>query len=183
MPAYSSSRYGSVAQLFHWLTVILVGAAYLISTGGPEQRVYSAAVDATRQTHESLGILVLLVTVLRLVWRLADPPPEQPPMEPWMQYTSRLVHFALFALLLALPLTAITGAWLEGHPLTLLTGNIDPGLQQSHDLGRTITKLHTWLGNVIIWVAGLHAAAALVHHFLLRDGVLVSMLPVRRQRG
>ena len=79
------------------------------------------------------------------------------------------------------PLTAMAGAWLEGHPLTLL-GNvaIGPFLATAHDLGQSIATLHTWLGDAILWVAGLHAVAGLYHHFILKDRVLLSMLPERR---
>ena len=84
----------------------------------------------------------------------------------------------LFVLLLAVPVTAITGAWLEGHPLTLLSGiRIGPLLPEAHAIGSVIASIHTWLGDTILWVAGVHAAAALVHHFVLRDRVLRSMLP------
>jgi len=81
---------------------------------------------------------------------------------------------------MALPVTAVTGAWLEGHPLTLLAGlRIPPPVAESHDLGRGLATLHGWLGDTIMWLAGLHAAAALYHHFVRKDGVLVSMLPGR----
>ena len=56
-------RYGPVAQVFHWLTVVLVGTAYLVSPGGREEPVYSAAADFARQTHETIGILVFLTLV------------------------------------------------------------------------------------------------------------------------
>jgi len=90
------------------------------------------------------------------------------------------VHLVLYILLFAIPLTAIVGTWLQGHPLTLLAGtNIAPLTSEMHDLGSSIMDIHTTLGNVILWVAGLHAAAALGHHFMLRDHVLISMLPMR----
>ena len=84
----------------------------------------------------------------------------------------------LYILLLAIPVTAIAGAWLEGHPLTLL-GNvrIGPLLTEAHAAGSAIATVHTWLGDTILWVAGVHAAAALYHHFVRRDRVLRSMLP------
>jgi cytochrome b561 len=171
-------RYGAVAQAFHWLTVVLVATAYLVSPGSSEQHVYSTALDFTRQIHETTGTLVFAIVVLRILWRSIDPAPEAPPMEPWMKYSAKAAHVALYALLTALPLTAIVGAWLEGHPLTLLgVGNFGPMLAQAHDVGQTVSYIHTILGNVIIWGAGLHAAAALFHHFVLRDNVLISMLP------
>jgi cytochrome b561 len=171
-------RYGTAAQAFHWSTVVLVAAAYLVSPGGSEQRVYSVASDFTRHMHETTGMLVFAIVLARIVWRLLDAAPEAPPMERWMRYGAKLAHIALYALLIAIPSTAILGAWLEGHPLTLLgLGNVGPLLTQSHDVGQAVSYVHTILGNVILWVAGLHAAAALFHHFVLRDNVLTSMLP------
>jgi cytochrome b561 len=90
----------------------------------------------------------------------------------------KLIHALLYLLLFAVPLTAIASAWLEGHPLTLLAGiKIAPALAESHSTGATIASVHTWLGDAIMWVAGIHALAGLFHHFILQDGVLVSMLP------
>jgi cytochrome b561 len=174
----SRLRYGAVAQLFHWLTVVLVGTAYIVSPGGREERVYSAAVDSARQTHETIGLLVFGLVLLRILWRLFEPAPQLPPMAWWMKHSASAAHLALYALLVAIPLTAIAGAWLEGHPLTMFgVGNVGPMLPQAHDLGQSIAYIHTILGNAIIWLAGFHAAAALFHHFVLRDSVLMSMLP------
>jgi cytochrome b561 len=174
----SRFRYGPVAQLFHWLTVVLVGTAYIVSPGGREDRIYSAAFDFSRQLHETIGILVFGLVLLRILWRLVEPAPESSPMAPWMKYAASAAHLGLYALLLAIPLTAIAGAWLEAHPLTIFgVGTIGPMLAPDHDLGQTIAYIHTILGNAILWLAGLHGAAALFHHFILRDNVLTSMLP------
>ena len=146
--------------------------------GGSEQRIYSAARDFDRQLHETLGITIFTLVLIRLAWRTLDVMPEDAPMPQWMRMTAKLGHVILYILLLLLPLTAISGAWLEGHPLTLL-GNIRivPWLAEAHAAGSSIATLHTWLGETIVWVAGVHAAAGLYHHFVLRDRVLRSMLP------
>ena len=171
-------RYGTAAQFFHWVTAILVLAAFAYGPGGSEQRVYSLAKDFDRQLHETLGLAVLALAVTRLVWRAFDVNPEEPDAPQWMKRSSRLAQATLYVLLLLIPLTAISGAWLEGHPLTLLGGvRIGPWLAEAHAVGSAIASVHTWLGDAILWVAGLHAAAALYHHFVLRDGVLRSMLP------
>jgi cytochrome b561 len=140
--------------------------------------VYSIASDFTRHIHETTGILIFVIVLARIFWRTIDAAPEAPPMEPWMKYFAKLAHLALYALLITLPLTAIVGAWLEGHPLTLLDAeDFGPLLPQVSDIGQAVSYVHTILGNVIIWAAGLHAVAALFHHFVLRDQVLTSMLP------
>jgi cytochrome b561 len=178
--ASSNSRYGAVAQSFHWLTAILVLVAFIYGPGGSEQRVYSAARDFDRQLHETLGLCVLSLVVLRLLWRLVDTRPDPVEVARWMGLAARAVQAGLYVLLFAVPLTAIAGAWLEGHPLTLLGGlEIAPRLAQAHAAGQLVAEVHTWLGDAILWLAGLHAAAGLFHHFVLRDGVLLSMLPGR----
>ena len=108
----SRSRYGGVAQIFHWLTAILVVAAYYMGPGGSEERVYSSANDFSRRIHETLGLSVLAIVLVRILWRLKDRVPEDPPMPPWMKYSSKLVHLVLYGLLLATPVTALVGAWL-----------------------------------------------------------------------
>jgi cytochrome b561 len=95
-----------------------------------------------------------------------------------MGIASKAAQWALYVLLFAVPITSITGAWLEGHPLTLLAGvEIPPFLRLSKDLGAKLASLHGWLGDTLLWIAGIHALAALYHHFFLKDGVLASMLP------
>jgi cytochrome b561 len=171
-------RYGRVAQAFHWVTAILVVAAYIYGPGGSEQRVYSPVRDFERQLHETLGMCVFALVVMRVLWRTIDVHPEPPQVPRWMGVAAKAAHYALYLLLVSLPLTAISGAWLEGHPLTLLAGvEIAPFSALYHDAGATIATVHTWLGDAILWVAGLHALAALYHHIVLKDGVLASMLP------
>jgi cytochrome b561 len=173
-------RYSATARLFHWLTALLVVVAYIASIGGPETRIYSAVNDFSRGLHELLGMSVFVLTLARVCWRAISPPPKSPDMPAWMELGARLGHSAIYALLVLAPLTAILGAWLEGHPLTVLVlGNIQPWVPQSRQLGLVLANTHGWLGDVLIWLAGLHATAALYHHFWRRDAVLLSMLPGR----
>jgi cytochrome b561 len=171
-------RYGSVAQIFHWLTALLVLVAFLYGPGGSEAHVYSVARDFDRQLHETLGLCVFALVLLRVVWRMIDVHPAPPQLPRWMGLASRGVQGALYLLLFAVPLTAVAGAWLEGHPLTLLAGvQIAAPVASAHDAGAAIASLHTWLGDAIVWLAGFHALAAIFHHAVLKDGVLLSMLP------
>jgi len=174
----SDGRYGVVAQTLHWATAILVVVAFAYGLGGSEQRVYSVARDFQRQLHETLGGGVFVLTVLRVLWRAIDRSPEPLDMPRWMRISGKCTQGALYLLLFAVPLTAVIGAWMEGHALTFL-GNVtvSPMLVLSHDTGAMFAELHTVLGNAILWVAGLHAFAAIYHHVKLKDRVLLAMLP------
>jgi cytochrome b561 len=177
-PIHGPLRYGSVTLAIHWATAVLVLVAFVYGPGGSELRVYEHARDAERQLHETLGLCVFALVVLRVLWRLVDvrPPPEA--VSRWMGLAAKAVQAALYGLLFAVPLTAVAGAWLEGHPLTLLAGlEIPPLVASAHATGERVANLHTWLGDALLWLAGAHALAGLYHHFALRDGVLVSMLP------
>lgn len=175
---FRPSRYSPVAQALHWATAILVLVAFIFGPGGSEERVYAASRDFGRQIHETLGLSVFVLSLIRVLWRLVDVRPDPVPVAHWMGTVAKAVQGLLYLLLFAVPLTAVAGAWLEGHPLTLAAGiKIAPMLAESHAAGELVSEIHTWLGDAILWVAGLHAVAALYHHFLLRDRVLVSMLP------
>src|SRR3954469_10769882 len=97
------SRYGAVAQTFHWITAILVLVAFVYGPGGSEQRVYSAARDFDRQLHETLGLCVLLLSAARLAWRLVDRHPDPEPVPLWMGWTAKAVQAVLYILLFAVP--------------------------------------------------------------------------------
>ncbi|MBE7941794.1 MULTISPECIES: cytochrome b [Ramlibacter] len=179
LPLGEARRYGGVARALHWITAILVLVAFIYGPGGSEERVYSAAREFDRRLHETLGLTVFCISFVRLAWRLSEHAPSLPAMPRWMTFASRAVQGSLYVLLFAVPLTAILGAWLEGHALTWLGGDIAPWIGESHALGAALAEIHGWLGDAILWLAGLHAVAALYHHFVRRDGVLRSMLPGR----
>lgn len=182
------TRYDPVSRLFHWVTAIAVFVAFAL---GPEhfgRQMHDGLDPATRSDivwHESLGLLVLALTLARLVWVALRPAPPRIEMAGWMHAAARAVHGLLWLLMLLLPVTALLALGSEGHPLTLLGGvRVDqlPGIAGSAIGGLADWgEVHGLLGDVIVWLAGGHAAAALLHHWVLKDGVLLSMLPPRRR--
>ncbi len=185
----SITPYDLPSRAFHWLTAIVVTIAFIL---GPEHfgQMMHRGIDPASQSdivwHESLGLLVLLLTLLRLLWVALRPAAPQIPMSINMHRMALLMRVALWALLLALPITALLALGREAHPLTLLGGvriNEMPMIANA-----SIAKLADWgdvhkfLGDAIMVLAGLHAAAALFHHLVLKDGVLSTMLPGKRFR-
>ncbi len=185
-PSNSSSSYDPLSRAFHWLTAIVVAIAFILGPGGFGRMMRQGIDPATHSDivwHETLGIAVFVLTVLRLLWVAFRPAAPQFPMANSMKLASKLGHLALWALMLALPVTAILALGGESHPLTLLGGiRVDkmPAITNS-----AIAKLADWgdvhqfLGDAIMWLAGLHAVAAIYHHVKLKDGVLTSMLPLK----
>ncbi len=184
MKPSASSKYDTVSRAFHWITALAVTVAFVL---GPERfgRLMRDGVDpATRLDivwHESLGIFVFFATLLRLLWVLFRPAAPKFDIATWMKLASQGTHIVLWALLLATPFTAVMALGTESHPLTLLGGiriNELPWTQQlpfseAADWG----DVHQFLGDAIVWLAGLHAVAALYHHYVVKDGVLRSMMP------
>ena len=180
----SNTRYDTLSLALHWIAAITVTTAFILGPGGFGRQIRNGLDPATRSDivwHESLGILVFVLTVLRLIWVARRPAKPTFQMAGWMHLASRFTHIALWALMLALPISALLALGGEGHPLTLLGGvRVDkmPAIAESAiarwaDWG----DVHGLLGDAIMWLAGLHAAAAIYHHFMLRDGVLSAMLP------
>lgn len=185
----STVRYDTPSRVFHWVTAIVVTIAFILGPDGFGRLMRQGVDPATRSDivwHESLGIIVLVLTALRLVWTALRPATPQFEAAPWIRLAGRLMHIALWVLLLVLPATALLALGSESHPLTLLGGlRIDrmpliaeSGIASLADWG----DVHQVLGDAIMWLAGLHAAAALFHHLVLKDGVLAAMMPDRRSR-
>lgn len=139
--------------------------------------LYAAEADRVRRIHETLGLLVFVAVVLRVLWGLFDETPSKPLMAPWMVMGSKFVHVSLHALLILIPATAAIGTWLVGIPITLLGFDIPPQISRMRELGQITMALHSSLAAAILWISGAHAVAALFHHFYLRDDILRSMLP------
>ena len=181
------THYDPLSRAFHWLTAIAVVAAFIL---GPEhfgRAMHNGLDPATRWDivwHESLGIAVAALTLLRLLWTVVRPKAPHFDMPGWMHGLAKITQWALWALLLITPMSAMLALGSEGHPLTLLGGirvNDMPLIAQSAlasmaDWG----DVHGFLGDAMVWLSGLHALAALWHHRVLRDGVLLSMLQQRR---
>jgi cytochrome b561 len=180
----NSDQYDKLSKAFHWITAITVVIAFVLGPGDFGQLLHDGIDPGTRNDivwHESLGIVVIALTFPRLVWVAVRPDAPRLQMTTWMRLLSRLMHFVLWALLFALPLSALLALGTEAHPLTLLGGfriNELPIIANFYFSGPADWgDVHKFLGDVIMWLAGIHALAAIYHHIKLKDRVLTSILP------
>lgn len=172
-------RYNTVAIALHWLIALLVIAQIYVGwTFGDMER--GPARTEWFTWHKTLGVLILLLSLVRLGWRLTNPPPPLPAETPaWEKRASQVVHVGFYVVLIALPLTgwaAISGGrdgttdLLFGIPFPLL-----PGL--SDGAGDALGGAHELLVKITYALLALHVAAALKHQFLDKSPIAGRMPP------
>ena len=178
----TAHRYACWTRRLHWLIAFAVAAALiLIETRGWFERG-SALRDGIKWGHMQFGIAVLLLLVPRFVARLRDPRPAVfPPPPPWQDALGRLVHGALYLLLLAVPLLGVAMMATSGKPWDFLGLPLQGLAAPDTALSEDLEGLHETAGDVLMWLAIAHAVAGLAHHFLLRDNTLRRMLPPWRR--
>ena len=180
----TDTRWGGVAQAFHWLI-----AALIVVQGAIGLTMVELGMTPTKvrvfALHKSIGLTILALVLLRLAWRLAQRAPREVPMPAWQLAAARLSHFLLYVLILALPFSGWLFNSAANFPLewfglvhvpSLTRGGLDPVLKAF------ALRAHVVLFWTLGGVVAIHVGAALRHHFRQRDDVLLRMLPARRKR-
>jgi cytochrome b561 len=177
----SELRYGAVAMTLHWLMAFILGA--LIGLGLYMTRLPDVGFDTWKIRlilyHKQLGILALTLVALRVLWRIGNALPRLVDTLPdWQKVIARIVHLCFYALMLALPLTGWLMSSATGIPVSVLGLFTLPDLVPYDEyLFHTLVDVHRYLGYALIVCMAAHIAAALRHHFVLRDNTLKKMLP------
>jgi len=175
--------YDPVMQTVHWLTLLLICGVYTaawIAHSGMAGEWFQPVF----QLHRSLGLTVFALTVFRLVWhRLARIPRLPVDLHPLQKLAARANEALLYLLLLAQPILGLLHTNARGQQVDVFFLGRLPALIGAHrPLARELHDLHALAANVLLALIGLHAAAALYHHFIRGDDVLDAMLP-RGLRG
>ena len=178
----TADRWGPVSQALHWTVVVLILAIALLGL----------AMDEVPRTpswfwvwtaHKSLGLTVLALAVVRLGWRLVAGAPAPVPGTPrWQHGVASVTHWALYALIFAMPLSGWIMDSANGlRPLHFFGGPVVPKLVAPDEaIADAAHDAHETLFLVLVVLVAAHAGAALWHHFVQRDATLLRMLPRRR---
>jgi cytochrome b561 len=177
------SQYTATAKLLHWLMAVLLVAQVALGVYmhelplSPEKlKFYS--------WHKWAGVTAFLLVLVRLVWRIGHRPPALPDSMPVvMKLAAHGGHLLLYVLMLAIPLTGwlmssakgVQTVWLGVLPIPDLVG-------KNKELGDLLTDVHKLLNLLFVAVVAGHVAAALKHHFIDKDNILLRMLPGGRDR-
>jgi cytochrome b561 len=176
-----NDRYGSGLIALHWLTLWLLVAVYaLIELRGIFPRG-SAGRAAMMQWHFMLGLVVLALLPIRLALRAAGgaAPPIRPPLPAWQHRLAALMHLVLYVFLLVMPVLGWLTLSAQSKPVPFFGLQLPALLGADKALGHSLEELHETIGEIGYYLIGLHAAAALFHHYWTRDDTLRRMLPRR----
>ncbi len=178
-------RYTGVAVALHWLMALiiignLIGGLTLdlfIDNADPDMKALGGTIIGL---HKALGISVIALTVVRICWRLANPPPPLPAhMTALERGLARATHLGFYALMLALPLTGWTLASTGkvARPVDMFGLFSVPALPLPHALQGLFGKSHALFGWVMLATLTLHVLAVVKHKIFDRDNLLARMLP------
>jgi cytochrome b561 len=169
-------RHDPTTIALHWISALLVVLLWVIGQtvdvfpNGPLRIDY-------RSVHIVLGVALGAVLVARLGWRLGHAMP--PSLDTgWLLAIARITHWLLYALMIVAVVLGLANTWARGDSVFNLfrVPAFDPG---NRELRHLVGDWHALAANAVLIVAGLHAAAALFHHYILRDTILRRMLPWR----
>ncbi|WP_419420299.1 cytochrome b [Legionella sp. D16C41] len=172
----TTARYGLVAITLHWLLAIIV--ITLLCVG-----LYMTSLQRSPLQiklfglHKEFGIVVLSLVTLRILWRFVNITPKLT-IPRWERVASLTIHWALYILMFAMPLTGWLMSSAAGFPVSFFGLFTMPNLIAPNDYWRDIFAIaHEFLSNILIALIILHLLGALKHHFYNKDDTIRRMLP------
>jgi cytochrome b561 len=177
----TNHAWGAIAKSFHWLVAAMILGQLVLGRVADKSALSPAKLDLF-VWHKSLGVTILLLAVLRLAWRLVNPPPRTPAGIPrFATLLAKSGHTVLYLLMFAVPLS---GWWVSDSSRVPFKAfwiiPMPDFLPVDRSMQELAGQIHGLLISVLLAVVLVHTAAALRHHFVLRNETLIRMLPVRR---
>jgi cytochrome b561 len=170
--------YNGIAKTLHWLVFALMSGAFVVGFYMADLPLSPSKLQLVAW-HKWTGVTIFLLVLLRLTWRLMNPPPPQTAqMPPWQLQASEAMHRLLYILMLAMPLSGWLMSSAKGVP-TVWFGllQLPDLLEKNKPLGKALEEVHGALAWIILAFVAVHVLAALKHHFIDRDDVLARMTP------
>ncbi|MFN3517252.1 MAG: cytochrome b [Novosphingobium sp.] len=176
----AAARYSRGAIALHWIMAALIVLNFVLA------EIAEDASKAERSilmgNHKAIGITILLLTLVRIGWRLAHPaPPPLATVKAWDAALSKVVHGLFYVLMLAIPLAgwAASSAWGNGAPINMFGILAMPALPVEHgkEAAGLFGDIHETAAKLMFVLFLLHVGAALKHQFIDKDGTVRRMLP------
>ena len=175
------TNYDNVAIALHWATAVLVIVQFVLAITWD---YFSKDTRENLQSvHVSLGVLLTVVVIARVVWRLMPGHQRSAIVSGWVKLASKAVHYLLYVLLVVQAALGFAWRWAQGHDVAFfgLFGIPGPYGQLARPTRHLFATFHDKIGWAIVIIAFGHALAALYHHYKLNDRVLGRMFPPARR--
>jgi cytochrome b561 len=182
MSARTTSRYDMPLITLHWLMLVLIVAVYACVEVREFYPRGSAIREALKSWHYLLGLIVFALTWLRLLARFAGRVPLIVPSPArWQLRVAHAVEFAIYVFVIVMPVLGWLSLSAEGNTISISFFGLElPHLiAENKGLSKQFEDVHAFIGNVGYALIGVHALAALIHHYVRRDNTLRRMLPGR----
>ena len=172
----STDRYNPISVVFHWLMAAIIVATWSIAIVVSDMPLSPARITGY-SWHKWLGVTVFFLVLLRLVWRATHPAPQlEIKMPVWQERAMQLTHFALYLLMIVIPLVGWLMSSAKGYTVNYFgLFELPDLLSKDKALGHQLKDLHEYLADVLVALVCLHVLAALKHQFIDRDGLLSRM--------
>lgn len=169
--------YGSVAKFLHWLIALLIIGMLIF--GFLLDYVPKPLQEQLIGLHKSIGLTILLLLLLRLIWRFFNIQPVYPiTIAPWEQIAARSVHYCFYIAIFLMPMTGWLMSSFGGHPVNFWgLINVAFPVQANKVLDDKFFTAHQTIAWIIIALLVVHIAAALKHHFIEKNNIFKRMLP------
>jgi cytochrome b561 len=186
-----SLSYTKTAICLHWVIGLMIIAMLGVGLVMGEEGMWTPEMRGQLYGfHKGLGMIIIVLTLIRILWRFMNPPPALPAgMKPWEIFAVKATHFLFYGLLIILPLSGWAMSTAAGRAPIDIFGIFEwpampilSSMGEQKELARSISDAHGLLAYAMIGLLGLHVAAALKHHFINKDNVLTRMLPFLKQR-
>ena len=176
----TNTRYGSVSIALHWLTLLLIAAVYACIELRGNFPKGSDVREGLKALHFMLGLGVLVLVAIRAVFHLVGTTPQIDPEPPrWQNLMAKAMHFALYALMIGMPLLGWLTLSAQGKQIPFFGLQLPPLVGDNKVVADWAKEIHEAGGTIGYFLIALHAAAALYHHYFVRDNTLQRMMPIR----
>lgn len=172
----TNQHYGAPSIWLHWLMLVLMVAVYACIELRELFPKGSGPRDALKTWHFMLGLSVFILVWLRLAIRLSGPVPHVEGDPAWQKLAAKLMHIALYALMIVMPLLGWLMLSAAGKPIPFFGLSLPALIGEDKGLASVLKETHETVGTVGYYLIALHAAAALFHHYIKRDDTLARML-------
>ena len=175
------SGYDLISRINHWLIAIaiigMLALGLFFEFGGLPCEEKRWLVDL----HKSFGVLVLIYGVWRVLWRVIQgfPKSDDNTMPQWQEVASKIAHWALLAGILIMPISGVVASIFNGRSIAVFNWFSIPAQAQIAWLSSIAGYTHRYAGFTLAFIVAIHIAAALKHHFVDRDSVLIRMVQGR----